>query len=116
MEGKVAAGGNITMNNFSVGWRLPATDLANTLVSGGNMTLSNGGVWGDAWYGASYSGDSTVSYTRGAGVQSGMPINFPVRGTELRELSAQPGGPAGQRHDDVRDVGRHHAAAARIRT
>ncbi|HEX8702944.1 MAG TPA: choice-of-anchor A family protein [Myxococcaceae bacterium] len=88
VEGKVAAGGNITMNHFSVGWRLPATDLANTLVSGGNMTLSNGGVWGDAWYGASYSGGQTVSFPRGAGVQQGSPINFSARGAELRALSA----------------------------
>jgi choice-of-anchor A domain-containing protein len=88
VEGKVAAGGNITMNNFSVGWRLPEANLANTLVSGGNMTLSNGGVWGDAWYGASYSGDQTVSFPRGAGMQQGSPIDFTARGTELRALSA----------------------------
>jgi choice-of-anchor A domain-containing protein len=88
VEGKVAAGGNITMTNFSVGWRLPDTDLANALVSGGNMTLSNGGVWGDAWYGASYSGDQTVSFLRGAGAQQGSPIDFSARGAELRGLSS----------------------------
>ncbi|MFL5346357.1 MAG: choice-of-anchor A family protein [Hyalangium sp.] len=88
VEGKVAAAGNITMDNFSVGWRRPDTDIANTLVAGGNLTLTNGGVWGDAWHGGSYSADPTVVYPRGA-VSQGAPIDFAARGTELVTLSAQ---------------------------
>ncbi|WP_224367477.1 choice-of-anchor A family protein [Hyalangium versicolor] len=88
VEGKVAAAGNITMDNFSVGWRLPATDIANTLVAGGNLTLTHGGVWGDAWHGGSYSADQSVVYSRGA-VSQGAPIDFAARGTELVNLSAQ---------------------------
>ncbi|HYI01281.1 choice-of-anchor A family protein [Hyalangium sp.] len=88
VEGKVAAGGNITMNNFSVGHRMPDSNIANTLVAGGNLTLTNGGVWGDAWYGGSYSADSTVTFPRGV-VAAGSPINFATRGTELRNLSSQ---------------------------
>ena len=40
VEGKVAAGGNITMTDFAVGSGLPASDIANTLVAGGNLTLT----------------------------------------------------------------------------
>jgi choice-of-anchor A domain-containing protein len=88
VEGKVAAGGNITMNHFSVGHRLPDSDIATTLVAGGNLTLTNGGVWGNAWYGGSYSAGSSVIYPRGT-VALGSPIDFAVRGTELRNLSTQ---------------------------
>ena len=88
VEGKVAAAGNITMDNFSVGWRVPDTDIANTLVAGGNLTLTNGGVWGDAWHGGSYSADQTVVYPRGT-VAQGSPIDFAARGTALINLSAQ---------------------------
>jgi choice-of-anchor A domain-containing protein len=88
VEGKVAAAGNITMNHFSVGQRLPASDIANTLVAGGNLTLTNGGIWGDGWYGGSYSADQTVVQQRGT-LSQGAPIDFAARGTELLNLSAQ---------------------------
>ncbi|MDC0709127.1 choice-of-anchor A family protein [Stigmatella sp. ncwal1] len=85
VEGKVAAGGNISMENFSVGWKLPDTQIAQALVAGGNLSLSNGGVWGDAWYGGSYSG-AGVTFVRGSASQ-GTPIDFAARGSELRNLS-----------------------------
>ncbi len=88
VEGKVAAGGNVTMNHFSVGHRLPASPTPTALVAGGNLTLTNGGVWGDAWYGGSYRADSSVSYPRGA-VAHGSPVDFAARGAELRNLSAR---------------------------
>ncbi|MDY7232918.1 choice-of-anchor A family protein [Hyalangium rubrum] len=88
VEGKVAAAGNITMDNFSVGWRLPATDIANTLVAGGNLTLTNGGVWGDTWHGGSYSADPSVVYPRGT-VTQGSPIDFTARAAQLLSLSTQ---------------------------
>ena len=88
VEGKVAAAGNITMDNFSVGWSLPETDIANTLVAGGNLTLTNGGVWGNAAYGGSYSADQTVVYPRGS-VAQGSPIDFAAREAELLSLSTQ---------------------------
>ena len=91
VEGKVAAAGNITMDNFAVGWRVPDSDIANTLVAGGNLRLTNGGVWGDAWYGGSYSADGTVVYSRGT-VARGSPIDFAAREVQLRSLSAQLGG------------------------
>jgi choice-of-anchor A domain-containing protein len=88
VEGKVAAGGNITMNNFSVGHRLPASDIAETLVAGGNLNLSNGGVWGDAWHGGNYTPSTTVTFVRGTASQ-GTPIDFAAQGAALRGLSAQ---------------------------
>jgi choice-of-anchor A domain-containing protein len=88
VQGKVAAGGNITMNNFAVGAGLPDSDIANTLVAGGNLTLSNGAIWGDAWYGGSYSANTTVSSIRGS-VAQGTPIDFAFEGSRLRVLSAR---------------------------
>jgi choice-of-anchor A domain-containing protein len=88
VEGKVAAGGNITMNHFSVGHRLLDSTIPRALVAGGNLTLSHGGVWGDAWYGGNYNADSTVVYPRGT-VTQGLPIDFAARGAELRSLSAR---------------------------
>jgi choice-of-anchor A domain-containing protein len=88
VQGKVAAGGNITMTDFSVGWGLSSSDTAGVLVAGGNLALSRGGVFGDARYGGSYSGDASVTYARG-GVAQGTPIDFAARGAQLRSLSAR---------------------------
>jgi choice-of-anchor A domain-containing protein len=88
VEGKVAAGGNITMNNFSVGHRLPDSNIAHALVAGGNLNLTNGGVWGDAWHGGDYTPSSSVTFVRGTASQ-GTPIDFAARGAELRNLSSQ---------------------------
>jgi choice-of-anchor A domain-containing protein len=86
--GKVAAGGNITMTDFSVGWGLPASNISNTLVAGGNLTLSRGAIWGDAFYGGSLSADPSVTQVRGTRAQ-GTPIDFAARFSELRGLSSQ---------------------------
>jgi choice-of-anchor A domain-containing protein len=89
VEGKVAAGGNIAMTDFSVGHMVPNGATARTLVAGGNLTLSRGGVWGEAFYGGSYSADGTVVFPRGHTTSKGMPIDFAARFAELRSLSAQ---------------------------
>jgi choice-of-anchor A domain-containing protein len=86
--GKVAAGGNITMSDFSVGHGQPDNDISNTLVAGGNLTLTRGGVWGGAWHGGSYSADASVVYPRGT-VAQGTPIDFAARFGELRGLSSR---------------------------
>ncbi|MDY7227114.1 choice-of-anchor A family protein [Hyalangium rubrum] len=88
VQGKVAAGGNISMTNFAVGASLPASDTANVLVAGGNLTLANGSIWGNAWYGGTYSANQGVTPRRGP-VQKGTPINFAARFAELRGLTAQ---------------------------
>jgi choice-of-anchor A domain-containing protein len=86
--GKVAAAGNIRMTDFAVGSGLPDTHIANTLVAGGNLSLSRGALWGDAWYGGSYSADLSVTSYRGS-VSQGSPINFEARGAQLSALSDQ---------------------------
>jgi choice-of-anchor A domain-containing protein len=90
VQGKVAAGGNITLTDFSVGVGLPDNNISNTLVAGGNLTLLRGGVWGDAWYGGTYSADQTVVYPRGSPAQ-GAPIDFADRFASLRNLSSRLG-------------------------
>ncbi len=86
--GKVAAGGNITMTNFAVGSGLPDTQISNTLVAGGHLTLSRGAVWGHTFHAGSYSTDSSVIYPRG-NVARGRPIDFAARFAELRRLSSR---------------------------
>jgi choice-of-anchor A domain-containing protein len=88
VQGKVAAGRNISMTDFSVGWSLPASDTSNVLVAGNNLSLLRGGVWGDTWYGSAYSGDETVVIHRGTGPTQGSPIDFSARFASLRGLSA----------------------------
>ncbi|WP_309242980.1 choice-of-anchor A family protein [Hyalangium versicolor] len=88
--GKVAAGGNISMTNFSVGGDLDASDTANVLVAGGNLSLSRGAVFGDARYGGTFTTDPSVVFPRGSAAQ-GTPIDFAARETELKQLSAQLG-------------------------
>jgi choice-of-anchor A domain-containing protein len=87
-EGKVAAGGNITLADFSMGSHLPDNNISNALVAGGNMSLVRGGVWGDAWYGGTFSADTTVTYPRGT-VRHGTPVDFAARFAQLRSLSSQ---------------------------
>jgi choice-of-anchor A domain-containing protein len=88
VQGKVAAGGDITMTDFAVGAGVADNTIAQTLVAGGNLTLSRGGIWGDAWYGGSFSSDPSVIFVRGTASQ-GMPIDFTARGAQLRALSSQ---------------------------
>ncbi|WP_224370829.1 immunoglobulin-like domain-containing protein [Hyalangium versicolor] len=88
VQGKVAAGGNINMQNFSVGESLPASDISNVLVAGKNLTLGNGSVYGNAFYGGTYSANQGVTYRRGA-VAKGTPIDFNAKFAELRSLSSQ---------------------------
>ena len=88
VEGKVAAGGNIALTDFSVGARVRDGDIANTLVAGGNLFLRRGGVHGHARYGGTYSADMSVVFPRGAPA-AGTPIPFATRFAALRGLSAQ---------------------------
>ncbi|WP_169787044.1 choice-of-anchor A family protein [Hyalangium minutum] len=88
VQGKVAAGGNITLTDFAVGSGLADGATANTLVAGGSLNLSRGGVWGDAWYGGSYTPNPSVVFPRGAAAL-GAPIDFAARFAELRHLSSQ---------------------------
>ncbi|SEM96781.1 choice-of-anchor A domain-containing protein [Stigmatella aurantiaca] len=88
LEGRVAAGGNISMTNFSVGWKLPESDASPKIIAGGNLTLSNGSVWGTALYGGTYSA-SHVDYLQGGSASKATPVDFAARGAQLRALSNQ---------------------------
>jgi choice-of-anchor A domain-containing protein len=88
VEGKLAAGGNITLTDFSMGAALPDSNISKALVAGGNLSLQRGGVWGDAWYGGTFSADTTVVYPRGT-VRRGAAVDFAARFAELRALSSQ---------------------------
>jgi choice-of-anchor A domain-containing protein len=90
VQGKVAAGGNIHMQHFSVGAGLAASDIHNVLVAGGNLSLQYGGIFGNASHGGTVTADGTVTLYRGAMAQ-GTPINFVAAGVELRQLAADLG-------------------------
>ncbi len=87
VRGKVAAGGNIELNHFSVGADLPPDELDNVLVAGGALNITNGGIFGNAHYGQSTTADGTATFYRGS-LSQGDPINFAWRGFELATLSS----------------------------
>jgi choice-of-anchor A domain-containing protein len=88
VQGKVAAGGNISLADFVVGAGVQDNDVAHVLVAGGDLSLTRGGVWGGAWYGRNYTTDPSVTFARGS-VSQGTPIDFAARGASLRSLSAR---------------------------
>jgi choice-of-anchor A domain-containing protein len=89
MNGKVAVGGNVTLTDFALGHTLPEDATEKALVVGGDLTLARGGVWGEAWFGGSYSADSSVVFPQGDSASQGTPIDFAARFAELRGLSSQ---------------------------
>jgi choice-of-anchor A domain-containing protein len=88
VRGKVAAGGNITMEHFTVGAEVPADDPENSLVAGGNLNIRHGGVFGDAHYVGSTTADGTVTFARGS-LSQAEAIEWGVRADELQTLSMQ---------------------------
>lgn len=86
VRGKVAAGGDISMDHFTVAAEIPSDNLENALVAGGNLNVSNGGVFGDAHYNGSTTANGTVTFYRGA-LSRYSSINFQERGDELATLS-----------------------------
>jgi choice-of-anchor A domain-containing protein len=87
IQGKLAVGGNVTLSGFSLGLAQPDNNVSNTLVAGGNLTLTDGAVAGAARYGGLYT-PTRVSYSRGTAAQ-GTPIDFAARFAELRSLSSR---------------------------
>ncbi|MDY7227736.1 choice-of-anchor A family protein [Hyalangium rubrum] len=93
VQGKVAAGGNVSMDGFAVGAGLQESDTQNVFVVGGDLTMRNGAVFGDTFYGNSVDLDGTVTFPRGTLAQ-GTPIDFTARFSELNSLSTDLGGRA----------------------
>ncbi|MDY7226906.1 choice-of-anchor A family protein [Hyalangium rubrum] len=87
VEGKVAVGGNISMENFAVGHRVAEDDLDNVLVAGGQLNISRGAIFGNAYYGDSTTANGTTTFYRGELAQ-GAPVDFFGRSEELRALSS----------------------------
>lgn len=87
VRGRLAAGRNVSLQNFSVGAMLAPTDTSNVLVAGGNLSLAHGSVWGDTRYGGTLTTGANVTYPRG-GVARASPINFTTRASSLRNLSS----------------------------
>lgn len=87
VEGGLAAGGNVVLENYSVGNMLPANS-GNVLVAGGDLTFTNGQINnGDVVVG----GSATLS---GVGVPNGVvtaggpvPVNFSAAQNYLTGLS-----------------------------
>lgn len=88
VRGKVAAGGTIEMQHFSVGAELPATEIDKVLVAGQNLNIRHGGVFGNAHYVGTTTADGTVTFSRGA-LSQGNVLDFEGEGLALEELTYQ---------------------------
>ena len=90
VQGKVAAGGDISMTYFSVGGSLAQDNTSNVLVAGGNLFLNSGSVYGNGSYGGYTTAGQNVTVHRGA-LSQGTPIDFAARFTALESLSERLG-------------------------
>ena len=86
VEGKVAAGGNISMSNFALGQKLSADNLHNAVVAGGTLTLTEGACRGDVYYKVDYVSEGVGD---GCLTKQGSPINFVAEFDKLRTLSSR---------------------------
>ncbi|WP_413173647.1 choice-of-anchor A family protein [Anabaena azotica] len=97
IEGKLAAGGNVSLIGSSVGDKLP-NNSGNVVVAGNNLTLSNGQVnHGNAVYGGTANVSNNVGFPNGT-LSQGNPIDFNAAKVELLSLSQYLAGlnPTGQ--------------------
>lgn len=83
VTGRVAVGGDLSMSSFSIAQDDPGGDV---LVCGGDVSLSQGTVYGDVAYGGSF---SSVSVNVTGTATLATPIDFPTAHGELLGLSAQ---------------------------
>jgi choice-of-anchor A domain-containing protein len=86
VRGKVGAGGDISMEHFSVGAGLQADDTQNVLISGGALNILHGGVFGDAHYGTTTTANGTVTFARGA-LSLDTSYDFWTKSDDLATLS-----------------------------
>ena len=84
-EGRLAAGGNVTLSNFSVGQLLSSSNgMRDDLIAGGSLNLTGGTVYkGNAVYGTTRSVSSSTTLSQGA-VRKESVINFAAADTYLR--------------------------------
>jgi choice-of-anchor A domain-containing protein len=95
VQGRLAAGGNISLNNYSIGDQLPATFTGPSLVAGGNLQFPSGRVYyGDIVVGGSAAGvGSAVTNGLGPNQQllqnAAVPIDFVVERARLTSESTR---------------------------
>jgi choice-of-anchor A domain-containing protein len=96
-EGKLAVGGDASFTDgFAVGMLLRGEGNGEVMVVGGDTTLSNGKVYGDATFGGNQAIASNVGFEvldtnnqviRQGNITQGKPIDFAAAGQHLRTLS-----------------------------
>lgn len=93
VEGRLAAGGNVSINHYSIADKLPATTTGGTLVVGGNLTFPSGRVYvGDILVRGSAAGVG-AAVINGLGpnqrlvANATMPVDFTAEFTRLRTWS-----------------------------
>ena|GEM_PF-4936218 len=88
VQGKVAAGGDISMTYFAVGGSLAQDNTSNVLVAGGNLFVNGGSIYGNAYYGGYTTAGQNVTVHRGT-LSQGTPIDFAARFAQLEQVSAR---------------------------
>ncbi|HEX7763136.1 MAG TPA: choice-of-anchor A family protein, partial [Cellvibrio sp.] len=93
IEGRIAVGGNLSLQNFSVGDKLDPNKLHDVVTVGGNVTFPSGRIYyGNLMAGGSVAGVGDAvrfGMAPGAVIQgnAAMPINFAGEREYLQELS-----------------------------
>ena len=94
--GKLAVGGSLTADTFGVGTQLRGDKHGTTLTVGGDVTLSNGKVYGDTVYGGSANVAENVGFEflaednsliRRASLSQGSNLDFSAIGNELKAIA-----------------------------
>lgn len=83
-QGRLAAGGDVALTNYSIGASLPSTTTGDTLVVGGTLNYHSGAV---ARGNAVSHGAGTlenVTFAAGNGYRQGAMLNFAAAGNRLR--------------------------------
>jgi choice-of-anchor A domain-containing protein len=97
VEGRVAAGGDVDISNYSVNIKGTTqlyieTDELPALVVGGDLNFSSGQVAGDVYVGGNYTPTGTGTITNGVVNTGGVaPIDFDTEFTNLIDLSTNLG-------------------------
>jgi choice-of-anchor A domain-containing protein len=88
VEGRVAVGGNATISGYSINTKTgsAATYAGTGLTVGGNLTFSNGTVWGGAAVGGSYTPNNSGNVI--GGVQHSVALDFIAERARLQQLSS----------------------------
>lgn len=93
-QGKMAAGGNISLSNYSVGNVLTPNSNQDVLVAGGNLYFTSGGIYGGnvAYGGTSNLPTNAVTIFHGTVRHDANVIDFVAAKTYLENLSTTLGG------------------------